>query len=230
VIAVIGSKGGVGTTTVAAGLAHAANTAVFAADLGATNDLALADASCQLWSLDSLALLPEHKLSQTLHTLSAARATQVFSLSWVGRVLYGQTAAAILDTLESHGVVVADLGCQPLPQALELATHVVLVITPDPRSLRRAEKLQTLCNSRAASLVLNFARPGDQAQNGETVVLPDVGQADPLDDEAWSQAVRGLAGQLGLFVEQPGVPQTARPRSRKSFSWRSLLPRVRLVE
>ena len=232
-IVVMGSKGGAGATTVAAGLIGAANTRVIPVDLGLTNDLVgLGDRNWSTQSLDMLARLPDSRLDKAIAAMFSGRRPAAFALSGQGRVLHVKEAAGVLDLIESHGVLVADMGIQPLPFMLDLATHVALVLTPDPRSLRRAEQF-TRQNSRLSIVpVLNMARPGEcGVAYDEMIILPDAGRTDPLHDEAWIRAVEPLAEQLGLVgLQSREHSAPARMRSQRLFDWRGLIPRVRVVE
>lgn len=231
-ILVVGSKGGVGATALTVGLASAANANTWPVDLTGTGDPLFVLDGRQIISLDVIARLSGHDLERALDLASIHR-RPAFVLSQTSRVLYAQHIAHILDVMESHATIVADMGVQPLPAVTELATHIVLVLTPDPRSLRRAERFAMQNANSNIIPVLNFARSGERiAGQDEIVVLPDAGRADPLRDEQWHTALLPLAEQLGLSTKS--LPQVSgrapRRTARPSFDFRSLIPRVKWVE
>jgi hypothetical protein len=177
--------------------------------------------------------LSGYDLDRALDPASVHR-RPAFVLSRTCRVLYARHIAHILDVMESHAAIVADLGMPPLPAVFELATHVALVLTPDPRSIRHAEQFAKQNVALNIMPVLNFARQGERMTGqDEVMVLPDVGRANPLRDERWLAAVAPLADELGLIANaQPTTFGASAPHraARQPFDFRSLIPRIKLVE
>jgi len=233
VILVVGSKGGVGATTLTVGLTGVASVNAWSVDLTGTGDPLFATDERQTFSLDVIARLSGYDLDRALDPASVHR-RPAFVLGRTCRVLYARHIAQILDVMESHATIVADLGMPPLPAVFELATHVVLVLTPDPRSIRHAERFAKQNATLNIVPVLNFARQGERVTGqDEVTMLPDAGRANPLRDERWLAALAPLADELGLIANtQPGSFGASVPRrtERRSFDFRSLIPRIKFVE
>jgi len=236
VILVIGSKGGVGATTVTAGLVGLATVRVAAVDLGVANDLVeMGDGRWRVQSLDAITRAPDGRLDEMIAGSLNGRDVTAFALSGQGRILRVEETARVLDLLESHRTLVADMGAQWLPRLMELATHAVLVMTPDPRSLRRAEQFMRQAEGQRLSIypVLNFSGPEPGAVSfDEMISLPDSERISPLSDEAWQAALAPLAERLGLRVapSPQAHPTKTRARSQRTFDWRRWVPRVRWVD
>jgi hypothetical protein len=234
-ILVVGSKGGVGATTLTVGLTRVASVNAWPVDLTGTGDPLFATDERQTLSLDAIARLSGYDLDRALDPASVRR-RPAFVLSRTCRVLAlrARRIAHVLDVMESHATIVADLGMPPLPAVFELATHVVLVLSPDPRSIRRAEGFAKQNATLNIVPVLNFARAGERMTGqDEVTVLPDVGSANPLRDERWLAALAPLADELGLIANAQPSPFGAHvPRRavRSPFDFRSLIPRIKWVE
>ncbi len=232
-ILVVRSKGGVGATTLTVGLTNIANVNAWPIDLTGTGDPLFTTDERQTFSLDAIARLSGFELDRALDPASVHR-RPAFVLGRTSRVLYARRIAHVLDVMESHATIVADLGMPPLPAVLELATHVVLVLSPDPRSIRHAEQFAKQNAALNIVPVLNFARGGERVTGqDEVIVLLDVGRGNPLRDERWLAALAPLADQLGLIANaQPSPFGAHAPRrtAHPSFDFRSLIPRIKLVE
>ncbi len=225
-ILVVGSKGGVGATTLTVGLANIASVNTWPVDLTGTGDPLFAADEQQTFSLDAITRLSGFELDRALDPPSVHR-RPAFVLSQTSRVLYARHIAHILDVMESHATIVADLGMPPQPAVFELATHVVLMLTPDPRSIRDAERFAKQNATLSIMPVLSFARGGEKVTGQDKVaVLPDVGRANPLRDERWLAALAPLADELGLIVNAQSAPGGALAASLKIPSQRSCMDRT----
>jgi Mrp family chromosome partitioning ATPase len=231
-VLVVGSKGGVGTTTLAAGLVHVAadqGLPVACVDLTATNDLARA--------LDrravSVSSLVRHRgRMPSLVGKALRRKTALLALD-LEATMYADRLSELLRILIARRPVVVDAGSafattggRPLAPYLSLATCVVLAIVPDVRAVTRAEHLLRNWTAHEQKVVLVENMAGDAlVVSGATAVpLASTGSLERLLKEPAGDAIRALATEL--LSPQEVVGKVAQGKqAREKGILRSLLSR-----
>jgi hypothetical protein len=214
-ILVVGSKGGVGTTTLAAGLVDVAadqGLPVAGVDLTASNDLARV-LGRRAVSVSSL--LRHRGRMPSLVGKALRRKTVLLALDLEAR-LYADRLSELLRILIARRPVVVDAGSafattggRPLAPYLSLATHIVLAIVPDVRAVTRAEHLLRSWTAHEQKVVLveNMARDALVVSGATAVPLASTGSLERLLKEPAGDAIRALAA--GMLSPQGAAAEEA---------------------
>jgi len=207
-VLVVGSKGGVGTTTLAAGLVRAAadqGIPVAGVDLTTSNDLARVLGRPAV----SVSSLLRHRGRMPSLVGKALRRKIVLLALDLEASLYAERLSELLRVLIARRPVVVDAGSafataggRPLAPYLSLATHVVLAIVPDVRSVARAEHLlrNWTAHEQKVVLVENMARDVRVVSGATAVPLATSGSLERLPKEPAGEAIRALA--MGVLSRQ----------------------------
>jgi hypothetical protein len=224
-VIVVGSKGGVGTTTLAAGLLQAAceyktptGGSLLAAgvDLTVTNGLAgrLGERAASIASLVRHRGLMPKQMDRLMR-----RKLPLLALDLEG-IMYAERLKEMLRMLLTRRAVVVDAGCafsttgaRPLAPYLSLASHVVLTLIPDVRAATRAERLLEKWQAHRAKIALVENMAEQRALVPEAIPIPKAssGSLGRLMKEPAGSAIRELAARL-LPVQEvaPSVEQAPR--------------------
>jgi MinD-like ATPase involved in chromosome partitioning or flagellar assembly len=226
---VVGSKGGVGTTTVAAGLlqtAQAQKTPVVGADLTATNDMmrVLDQRAVAISSLvrhrGRMPALIGKALSRKMALLALDLEATMYSdrLSELLRIL-----ATRRPVIVDAGSAFATTGARPLAPYLSLATRIVLVLIPDIRSVMRTERLlqNWTAHEQKILLVENLAGEAPSVAGAKSIPMASTGSLGRLVKEPAGDAIRVLAAELlpqqEVDIKVAGGDQSANRGIIRSF-------------
>jgi MinD-like ATPase involved in chromosome partitioning or flagellar assembly len=203
-IVVVGSKGGVGTTTIATGLlqtVQAQKMPVVGADLTATNDMTRV--------LDQRAVaissLVRHRGRMPALIGKALRRRMALLALDLEATMYSDRLSEMLRILVTRRPVIVDAGsafattgARPLAPYLSLATRIVLVLIPDIRSVMRTERLlqNWTAHEQRILLVENRAGEAPSVAGAKSIPMASTGSLGRLMKEPAGDAIRVLAAEL----------------------------------
>jgi hypothetical protein len=200
-VVVVGSKGGAGVTTLTAGLLRVAQEAkqeIAGVDLTVTNDMSrvLGERAISISSL-----IRHRGRMPSLIDRALRRRTALLGLD-LEATMYTDRLAEMLRLLVARRPVIVDAGnafattgARPLAPYLSLATHIVLALIPDVRSIARAERLlETWAEHRDKIVpVENMCGESPSIAGTTPVPLAASGSLARLMKEPAGDAIRALA-------------------------------------
>ena len=200
-VVAVGSKGGVGTTTLAAGLVRSGGAPIVGVDLTVSNDLSRVLGQ----RASSISSLVRHRGRMPAQVERALRRrVALLSLDLEG-TMYVDRHIEMLRMLASRRAVVVDAGSafattgrRSLDPYLSLATHVLLVLIPDVRAVARAERLLARWPAHGDRTVLVENMAGGSPSLPQAVRVPraPAGHIGRLMEGPSGEAIRALASEL----------------------------------
>ena len=214
-IVVVGSKGGVGTTTLTAGLLRTARdrgTLVAGLDMTLTNDLSRV-LNRKAVSVSSLVRRRERMPARIDRALASK---MPFLALDTESALYAERLVEMVRVLAARRVTIADVGSaygtrgvRPLTPYLALATHIVVVTMPDIRAIARAERLMNEWHSFRSKVIVVENLAEGPPMFSDAIALPrsDLGRPGRWKESA-GDTIRAL---LDRIAPQPSVPVIGSP-------------------
>jgi hypothetical protein len=196
IIVCFSPKGGVGVTTLAAALIRKSPVPVVAFDLTGTGDLAAVLEEETAYTVGSLARRAGAP-GAALQALIRRRRKKLLLITATrqDRALYPEAPVGLIRAARALRPVVVDAGRRPWPGLTPVTTHLLLVVTPDVRSVHRAEAALARLREHAGRVVVVENRSTGAS------LCPMAWNAFPL--PAGRAGLRGLLrGEYGRAVEE----------------------------
>lgn len=210
IVLVVGVKGGVGTTTLTAGLLYALQGSAAGVDLTLSNDLSTVMGQNAL-SIASVV----RRIGQMPQAVNTAlrRARPLLALDLEGKV-YAERLSEFLRLLATRRPVVIDAGyagamAVPADPVLHLASHILLVAAPDVRAVVRAEQCVKAWQAFEAKIALIENKAGSKLLLARAFPIPktEATSLSSLMKGPAGQAIRTLATEVlpGVTAAPPGT-------------------------
>ena len=209
-ILVCGSKGGVGTTTVAAGLIAKAAVPVVGLDMTGTGDLGRYLGRDMLEAGD----LARRGPLGVQEIFRRQRSSVLVVVTEQDRALYPDAPAVIARAAQARRPLVVDAGRSLPPMLIPLVTDVVMVVVPDVRAVRGSEQMLSSLRNARVFVIENMV--DDESLFPDAIEVPRAKSSgfQALMRGDMGRALRSLSGELfaptAAVDEQPqGIVRSA---------------------